>query len=86
MRREHLQKSKGLAGADLGGTMVHDDDNSRSWGGSTAFTWVGLIGERSPCNKHDVHGATSEWLLNAEGVLPYLASLVVLIRGSSVLV
>ena len=78
MRREHLQIGKGLAGVDLGRTLLHDDDNRRSWAASTAFTWVGLIGERSPCLLQDVHGAsgaarvhTSEWLLNAEGVLPY---------------
>ena len=93
MSREHLQRGKGLAGVDLGRTMLHDDDNRGSWAASTAFTWVGMIGERSPCLLHDVHGAsgaarvhTSEWLLNAEAVLPYWATLVVLIRGSSVLV
>lgn len=73
--------------------MLHDDDNRGSWAASAAFTWVGMIGEGSPCLLHDVHGAsaaarvhTSEWLLNAEGVLPYQASLVVLIRRFSVLV
>ena len=59
MRREDVRVGKVLAGVD-GGKTLHDNDISRSWGPSTAFTWVGLIGERSPCLLHDVHGASAK--------------------------
>lgn len=32
MRREDVEGGKDLAGVDPGRTMLHDDDNSRSWG------------------------------------------------------
>ena len=60
--------------------MMMKIHNRRSWGPhSTAFTRVGLIGERLPFLFLDVHGASSGhvyihlcgWLMNAEGVLPY---------------